>query len=53
MDYVDPTQTLHAVDFAPDEPSWSTRSGLIDLSQVDDVTLSEVIRDIESMGVAP
>jgi predicted DNA-binding WGR domain protein len=50
MDSVDPTQMLHALTFAPDEPNWGTRQGLMELTQVDDVTLSEVIRDVESLG---
>jgi predicted DNA-binding WGR domain protein len=50
MDYVDPEQTLRAITFAPDEPNWGTRQGLMELSSVDDVSLSEVIRDVESLG---
>jgi hypothetical protein len=52
MEYVDPTQKLGIIDFAADEPNWSTRSNLFDLSTIDDVTLSEVIRDVESMGTS-
>lgn len=50
MDFVDPEQTLKVITFAPDEPNWGTRQGLIDLSSVDDVTLSEIVRDVESLG---
>ena len=50
MDYVDPTQKLGSVDFAATAPSWNTRTNLFTLGNLDEVTLSEVIRDIESMG---
>jgi predicted DNA-binding WGR domain protein len=50
MDYVDAHQTLGEIDFAPTEPSWGTRAGTLELAAVDEVTLSEVIRDIESIG---
>ncbi|MBP9085442.1 MAG: DUF4132 domain-containing protein [Kofleriaceae bacterium] len=50
MDYVDPTQTLGIVAFASSNPSWPLRPNQILLTAIDDVTLSEVIRDIESLG---
>ncbi len=50
MEYVDPTQTLGAIDFAADDPDWSQRANLFELATIDDVTLSEVIRDVETMG---
>lgn len=52
MDYVDPTQTLGTIDFAASTPSWNQRSNLFELAAIDDVTLSEVIRDVESLGTA-
>ena len=50
MDYVDPTQTLGEIDFSPTEPSWNRRSDAVLLSTLDEVVLSETIRDIEAMG---
>lgn len=50
MEYVDAHQTLGDVDFAPSEASWGRRSDVLELRAVDEVTLSEVIRDLESIG---
>ncbi|MBK7402753.1 MAG: DUF4132 domain-containing protein [Myxococcales bacterium] len=51
MDYVDPTQKLGVVDFAPSIPDWGrSRPDLVPLASLDEVIVSEVIRDIESMG---
>lgn len=49
MDYVDAHQTLGAVDFAPTPPSWG-RNNVVALTTVDEITLSEVLRDVESIG---
>jgi predicted DNA-binding WGR domain protein len=49
MDYTDPSQTLGLVDFAPSEPSWGSRTGVIVLGEIDEVIVSEVIRDLESL----
>lgn len=50
MEYVDATQTLGAIDFSPTEPSWGSRSDAVLLSTLDEVVLSETIRDVEAMG---
>jgi len=51
MDYVDPTQTLGKVDFAPSVPDWArSRSDAVPVDSIDEVLISEVMRDIESMG---
>ncbi len=51
MEYVDATQTLGAIDFSPTEPSWGgARSDAVALSSIDEVVLSETIRDVEAMG---
>ncbi len=43
-------QTLGAIDFSPTEPSWNTRSDTVELSTIDEVVISEILRDVESMG---
>jgi predicted DNA-binding WGR domain protein len=50
MDYVDANQTLGTIDFSPSEPSWGSRTDAVALSTLDEVVLSETIRDIESLG---
>ncbi len=50
MDYVDPTQKLGDIDFAGTLPSWNQRTNLFALTSIDEVTLSEVLRDVESLG---
>ncbi|AKV04754.1 Molybdate metabolism regulator [Labilithrix luteola] len=54
MDYTDPTQTLGIVDFGPGEPDWGrVRSNAVPIATIPAVVLSEVIRDLESLGAAP
>ena len=51
LEYSDPTQTLTLVDFGPDEPGWwSARAQTIKLGELDPIVVSEVIRDIVSLG---
>ena len=50
MDYVEPTQKLGVVDFSPTEPSWGRRKDAIPLREVEEVVMSEVMRDVESLG---
>lgn len=50
MEYVDPSQTLGAIEFSRDETTWWQRKDLFTLSEVDPISLSEVIRDIERLG---
>lgn len=53
LEYTDPTQTLGIVDFGPGEPNWSSvRANAIRLSALDPIIVSEVIRDLESLGTA-
>ncbi len=51
MDYVDPVQTLDTVDFAASRREWTeVRADALALGALPAVVVSEVIRDLESLG---
>jgi hypothetical protein len=51
LEYSDVTQTLGIVDFGPDDPGWTAvRPNAIVLSELDPIIVSEVMRDLESLG---
>jgi predicted DNA-binding WGR domain protein len=51
MEYTDKVQELGFIDFGDGEPYWGTvRAGAIPLASIDPVIMSEVLRDVESLG---
>lgn len=53
MDYVDPVQTLETVDVAASRREWGEiRTDAVPLGSLPAVVVSEVIRDLESLGAA-
>jgi predicted DNA-binding WGR domain protein len=53
MDYVDPVQTLETVDVAASRREWGeVRSDAVPLGSLPAVVVSEIIRDLESLGAA-
>ena len=53
MEYVDPVQTLASVDIAASRREWTeVRKDAVRLGSLPAVVVSEVIRDLESLGAA-
>jgi predicted DNA-binding WGR domain protein len=52
MDYVDATQTLGPVQFGTSPPGWGQVTSPLPIASLDDVILSEVLRDVSSLGTA-
>ncbi len=53
MEYVDPVQTLESVDIAASRREWTeVRKDAVRLGSLPAVVVSEVIRDLESLGAA-
>lgn len=53
MDYVDPVQTLETVDIAASRREWGeVRADAVPLGSLPAVVVSEIIRDLESLGAA-
>jgi predicted DNA-binding WGR domain protein len=54
MEYTDAVQELGFIDFGDGEPAWgSVRAGAVPLAAIDPIVMSEVLRDVESLGQLP
>ncbi len=54
MEWTEKTQELGFVDFGDGEPYWDqVRHGAVELASIDPIVMSEMVRDVESLGQIP